>query len=146
MHGFLYGRSIDKFPTIGIVPFDTANYVGVYEIPHGLESISANGAFIADLYADFGMPGVLVGGIVAGFIMQWFHIHAIRRKKTIVAIALYSFLTFTFWFLNSSSLPIVLASNGAILALVISWWFDRRVSTFNGGLTVQDFNRLSEQT
>jgi oligosaccharide repeat unit polymerase len=134
-HGFLYGRSIDKFARLmGMAPFDTANYVGVYAFPSGLQSISANAAFIGDLYADFGMPGVLVGGIVAGFVMQCFHIYAIRREKTIVAIALYSFLTFTFWFLNSSSLPIILASNGAILALVITWWFDKQISPINGRL------------
>jgi hypothetical protein len=127
-HGFLYGRSINKFARLmGWVPIDTANYVGVYAHPGAIESVLANGAFIADLNADFGMPGVLIGGVIAGFVMQWFHVHAIRRRKTVVRIALYSFLTYTFWFLNSSSLPIILASNGAILAFVISWWFDKRV-------------------
>jgi len=139
-HGFLHGRSIDKFARLmGWVPFNTANYVGVYAVPNGLESVSANAAFIADLYADFGMTGVLMGGVAAGFVMQWFHIHAIRRKKTIVAIALYSFLTYTFWFLNSNSLPIVLASNGAVLALAISWWFDRRVSSITGPVGISSF-------
>lgn len=144
-HGFLYGGSIDKFARLmGWVPFNTANYVGVYAIPDGLESVSANAAFIADLYADFGMPGVLLGGVVAGFVMQWFHIHAIRQQKTIVAIALYSFLTYTFWFLNSNSLPIVLASDGAILALMLSWWFDREVSSIKRRIGIRDLNRLNQ--
>jgi len=127
-HKFLHGRSIDKLARLmNQTPFDTANYVGVYSRPTALDSISANAAFLADLYADFGMPGVLLGGILAGFIMQWLHIYAIRRKKTVTDIAFYSFLMYEVWFLNSSSLPVVLASNGTVLALVISWWFDRRV-------------------
>jgi oligosaccharide repeat unit polymerase len=125
---FLHGRSIDKLARLmGWAAFDTANYVGVYSSPTGMDSVAANAAFFANFYADFGMLGVLLGGILTGFIMQWFHIYAVRRKKTVVAIAFYSFLTYTFWFLHSTSLSIVLASDGAILALVISWWFDRRV-------------------
>jgi hypothetical protein len=62
---------------------------------------------------------------MTGLVMEWFHIYAVRRKKTIVAIALYSFLAYSFWILNSSSLPIVLASNGTILVVLISWWFDK---------------------
>jgi hypothetical protein len=126
-HEFLHGRSIDKFARLmGWLPFDSANYVGMYEDPTGLESVSDNAAFIADLNADFGMLGVLLGGILTGFIMQWFHIFAVRRKKTIITVALYAFLVYMFWFLNSTSLPIVLASNGVILICLISWWFERR--------------------
>jgi oligosaccharide repeat unit polymerase len=125
-HKYLYGRSIDKFARLmGWAPFDTPNYVGVYGYPGDLETISANGAFLANLNADFGMPGVLLGGVLTGFVMEWFHIYAVRRKKTVIAIALYSFLTYSFWVLHSSSLPIVLASNGVIMVTMISWWFDK---------------------
>jgi hypothetical protein len=110
---------------MGWAPFDTPNYVGVYGYPGDLETISANGAFLANLNADFGMPGVLLGGVLTGFVMEWFHIYAVRRKKTVIAIALYSFLTYSFWVLHSSSLPIVLASNGVIMVTMISWWFDK---------------------
>jgi oligosaccharide repeat unit polymerase len=126
-HEFLHGRSIDKFARLmGWLPFDSANYVGMYEDPTGIESVSDNAAFVADLNADFGMLGVLLGGLLTGFIMQWFHIYAVRRKKTVITVALYSFLVYIFWFLNSTSLPIVLASNGVILICLISWWFEKR--------------------
>jgi hypothetical protein len=135
-HKYLQGRSIDKFARLmGWAPFDTPNYVGVYAYPEGLETVSANGAFLADLNADFGMPGVLLGGILTGFVMEWFHIYAVRRRKTVIAIALYSFLTYSFWILNSSSLPIVLASNGTILVLLISWWFDKPAISRDSRLT-----------
>ena len=147
-HGFLYGRSIDKFARLmGMVPFDTANYVGVYAVPNGIDSILANAAFIADLNADFGMPGVLVERYHYWSCDAVVPYSCYSPKKNDLGDRGYTpFSPYTFWFLNSSSLPIVLASNGAILALVISWWFDRRVSSIGGRLTIRGFNRLSQQT
>lgn len=134
---YLLGRSSDKFARLtGRVPFDTPNYVAAYMgFPGGLDTQSANGAFIADLNADFGMTGVLFGGLAAGWIMQWFHVHAVRRRKTVSVTVLYAFLTFTFWILNSTSLPIVLVSNGAILILFISWWLEKPTRSTNAGGT-----------
>lgn len=127
--GFLYGRSIDKFARLtGREYFDTPNYVGQYGFPQDLESVSANGAFISDLHADFGMPGVLLGGLLAGVLIQAIHIVLIRRKKTIVNLACYAFLIYGFWDLNSTSLPIVLASNGTLLLLLLAAVLDRTPS------------------
>ncbi len=120
--GFLHGRSIGKLSSLlGLPYFDTPNYVGQYGWPGSLESISANGAFIADLNADFGLPGVLLGGILAGAIMQMLHVYLIRRRKTVIVLAGYAFLVFTFWKLQSTSVPTVLASEGALLALLLIW-------------------------
>ena len=126
-HQYLYGRSIDKFARLmGWAPFNTPNYVGVYATrPGDLDSVSFNAAFIGDLNADFGMPGVLFGGVIAGLIMQLFHIYAVRLRKTATVVALYSFLAFTFWFLNSTSLTIVLLSDGAMIAVGLAWLFER---------------------
>jgi oligosaccharide repeat unit polymerase len=124
--GYLHGSSIGKLAWLsGIKYFDTANYVGIYGWPQYAESISANATFIGNLHADFGIPGVLVGGVLAGFIMQWSHIHLIRRQKSVFSIACYAFLVLAFWFLNSTALPVVLASDGVILVLFLTWVFDR---------------------
>lgn len=123
---YLHGRSIDKFAhAIGATPFDTTNAVGIYAYPRGLESVSANGAFIADLNADFGMWGVITGGILAGVIMQSVQIFLLRRRKTVVTLACFSFLMVAFWLLESTSLPVVLASDGVILSLLIAWYLER---------------------
>jgi hypothetical protein len=117
---YLYGRSIGKLSLLlGVPYFDTPNYVGLYESPDELESTNANAGFIADLNADFGMGGVIFGGVLAGFIMQAIQIYIIRRRKTVISLAVFSFLTLTFWYLNSASLAVVLASNGALLALIL---------------------------
>ena len=123
---YLHGRGIDKLAKLLNEPyFDTANMVGTYAYPFGLESVSANAAFISDLNADFGMWGVVLGGFIAGLIMQSMQIFVVRRRKTITTVALFSFLMVTFWFLNSTSLPVVLMSDGVILSVVLAWYLDR---------------------
>ena len=122
---YLHGRSIDKFARLmGEQPFDTPNAVGNYAAYEGIESVSANGAFICDMNADFGMWGVVLGGILAGVVMQATQILLLRRKKTVASLACFAFLTVAFWFLNSTSLPVVLASDGVILSLLIMWYLD----------------------
>ena len=123
---YLKGRSIGKLSWLtGDSYFDTPNYVGLYETPGAADSVSANAAFIADLNADFGLWGVILGGILAGFIMEAIQIYVFRRRKTVVSLAVYAFLMVTFWNLNSTSLPIVLASNGAVLAVALGWALER---------------------
>ena len=123
---YLHGRSIDKLSRLlGMQPFDTPNYVGNYIYPNGIESVSANAVFISDLNADFGLWGVVLGGILTGFIMQSFHVYVMRRRKSVFNIACYSFLVIAFWFLNSTSLTVVLLSDGALIAVLLTFLFDR---------------------
>ena len=123
---YLNGRSIGKLSSLlGEPYFDTPNYVGLYQNPHGVESTNANAGFIADLNADFGMWGVVVGGLLAGAIMQSIQIYIFRRRKTVVSLSMFAFLIVAFWYLHLVSLPVVLASNGAILVLVIGWLLER---------------------
>ena len=134
---YLHGRSIDKLARVmGVPPFDTANAIGLYAFNSGADSITANAAFIADLNADFGMWGVILGGLLVGVVMQAVQIFILRRRKTVVTLACFSFLIIAFWFLQSTSLPVVLASNGIILTLLLGWYFDRgpltRVAMPNG--------------
>ncbi len=123
---YLHGRATDKLAKlVGVPSFDAAHEVGTYAYPLGLESVSANAAFISDLHADFGLWGVVLGGFLAGVIMQAVQIFVLRRRKTITTLAVFSFLIVAFWFLNSTALPIVLLSDGALLALLIAWYLDR---------------------
>jgi oligosaccharide repeat unit polymerase len=128
--GHLHGASIGLLSTVlGMNHVDTPNVVGQFIYPYGIESISANAAFIGDLYADFGMTGVLIGGVLAGFIMQALHIYVVRRRKTIITLAVYAFLLVTFLLLHSTALPQILASNGAILIFLIAWAFEKQSSS-----------------
>jgi oligosaccharide repeat unit polymerase len=127
--GYLHGRSINMLSVLlGMKHVDTPNVVGLYAFPYALGSISANAAFIADLHADFGFWGVMIGGVLAGLVMQSLHIYLVCRRKTIATLACYAFLVVTFCFLHATSLTQLLVSNGALLVLLLALVFDRSVS------------------
>jgi hypothetical protein len=117
---YLFGRSIGKLAWLmGWEYFDVPNYVHIYRFPRGILSGSANAGFIANLNADFGLFGVALGGFSVGLLMQVIQISIFRRKKTILGLAIYSFLVFAFFLLNFAALPVVLLSNGVIVALMV---------------------------
>ena len=125
MH-YLHGGSIRTLSSLfGLHFVNTYNVVGQYAEPGGIESISYNGAFISDMYADFGWAGTLIGGVITGIVMQTFHIYVVRRRKTVCSLVTYSFLVWSFSIpLNSTSLPSILASGGTIPILALLWLFD----------------------
>jgi len=125
--GYLHGRSIGKLAWfLGMAPEDLTQSVSQYSSPDGLQTGTANAAFVANWHADFGLAGVLVGGVLTGALMQAVHVALVRRGKNPIIIATYAFLVFSFWLLHSTSLPIVLLSDGAIPALLRMWFFGGR--------------------
>jgi oligosaccharide repeat unit polymerase len=128
--GYLYGRSVGKLAwLLGSPYFDSPNYVGVYGFkgPEVVDSISANGAFIGNLNADFGIWGVLLGGVLAGMVLQASHIYLMRRRKDVPTLACYAFLVFAFWNLQNTALPVVLATDGVLLSLILRWMFESKL-------------------
>jgi hypothetical protein len=63
----------------------------------------------------------LFGGILVGMLMQWIQISLIRNKKDIYNIALYAFMLYAFWVLNSGSVTSVVFVNGVIPVLLLAW-------------------------
>jgi oligosaccharide repeat unit polymerase len=123
---YLHGRSSPHLSALfGMQFFDTNNYVGLYYSPI-LASISAPAAFIGDLNADFGVPGVLLGGVAAGWIMQTVHQYLITRRKTIINVACYAFLVWAFMNLNVSAFPTVMASGGVLPVLLFARYLENR--------------------
>jgi hypothetical protein len=120
--GMLGGRSIAALSWfMGWDHFDTANYVGIHAMRSRIDSVNANAAFLGNLYADFGMSGVLAGGIAAGAIMQGAQVALVRARKDVAAVAAYSYLLLAFWKLHSTALPVVLVTHGVLLALGLPW-------------------------
>jgi len=123
-HNFLYGQTIAK-PFLQFFTKDffyVENYVYKYIFPQGVETGHENDAFISNCYADFGLLGVILGGILVGIIMQTLQIYLLRQKKTISNIAIYSFMIYAFWVLNSGSITSVLFVNGVIPVLIFVWF------------------------
>ncbi|MBK6732985.1 MAG: hypothetical protein IPG61_02625 [bacterium] len=124
--GYLNGLTVDKLAAIlGRETFDSANYVYRYIYPERIDSGLANAAFIGNAWADFGFVGVLVSGVVLGFLMQVSQILFFRSQKTLYDLAAYAFLIFGFWLTNSTALPTVLLSNGVIFALLARYILNR---------------------
>jgi hypothetical protein len=90
-----------------------------------LNTITANSCFIGNLNADFGLPGVVIGGIVAGFTMQAVSQYLWRLPKTVVNLAAHAICIWAFGLLVTSALPTALLSGGVTFAVILAWIFGR---------------------
>jgi len=118
---FQHGASIATFAAVmGWQTVNIPNAVGLY-MTQGtdLDTITANSCFLGNLNADFGLPGVVIGGIVAGYIMQACQVFICRKPKTITNMAAYALMMWSFGLLTISPLPYVLASGGVLFALIL---------------------------
>jgi len=117
--GFLWGASIGKLaPLFGLRQFELTNYVFKY-MYNGIESGSANAAFIGDLWANFGVIGVVAGSFLVAALFQAIHIMLIRKEKNILTLAVYAWFIYLTWMLASTSIFVVILSHGLIVALLI---------------------------
>ncbi len=118
--GYLGGRSIRLVSFIVGKPyFNAANYVYIMRGDARVDTGLANSAFIGNLYADFGMVGVLIGAFVVGAFLQWAHIMVVRREKTPISVALNAFMVVLFAKIAIVPFPTLLLGSGGLIALVI---------------------------
>lgn len=119
---FQYGATIGGLAWLfDMKHADLPKYVLFTIYPDALESGSAGGAFFADFYANFGIPGVLGGGVLTGIIMQSIQILLARRERTTASMATYAFMFYAFFMTTSRALPTVLLSTGVFFVLMF-WW------------------------
>lgn len=129
---YQHGATIGKLALLmGIPSFPAANAVGLFMDPQAMDSISANAPFIGNLHADFGLPGVVLGAMAAGAIMQGVQIYLVRRPKTAVSLSLYSFCLLKFSFINLSNLAVTLLSDGALSIFLLAWLLWASEGTFD---------------
>jgi hypothetical protein len=120
--GYLWGASVGKSALLFRKEhFETASYVFRYIYPHGNPNGLANAAFVGNLHADFGVVGVILGGLLTGVLLQSLQIHFMRNPKTVLNLSAYAFLIYAFTMLDSTALPIILLTNGVIMAFVLLW-------------------------
>jgi oligosaccharide repeat unit polymerase len=132
---FQYGAATGKLALLlGRHHFDVARYVLFTIYPDTLETGSAGGAFFAEFYANFGLPGVVLGGVLLGAVMQSIQILLTRRRKTAASMAVYAFMFYAFYMTISRSLPTVLLSTGVIFVLGFWWLLAKSDERLNAGL------------
>ena len=120
---FLGGRSIGIFSKIvGIPYFSVENFVYLFLKP-GAEILSGseNACFVGNLYADFGLVGVLLGSFFVGMLLEGCHQFLLSKPKTPVYLASYIFLIFAFWLLLNSNLFVVLNTHGLIWVFLLAF-------------------------
>jgi hypothetical protein len=143
---YQYGATIEKLAWIlGREPFNSTNFVTLYSAPHAMASATANAAFLGNMNADFGLAGCLIGGVLVGVLLQAAQIYVVRRGKSPMSMALYSFLLFDFVLLNSSALPVVLLSDGALLVFLLAWTMRAVDSVLPHRPGIAGFPRRSER-
>jgi len=119
--GFLYGRSMGLFNLFQHESFfPVANFVYHYMNPekalaHGL----ANAPFIGNLYADFGLIGVIGGSFFIGMLSEFLHNYLTKKSKEPFYVATYVYLIGSFYLMNNTALTVVLNTNGLIWVFVI---------------------------
>lgn len=119
---YLYGATSGKIAWLfGLDHFNTGLYVLQHTYADAPLSGSAGGAFHADFYANFGMYGVLFGGVFMGALLQGIQIYLLRSKKTIGSLAVFAFMFYGFWMTTSRPLPTVLLSTG-VAFVFLTWW------------------------
>jgi oligosaccharide repeat unit polymerase len=120
---FQHGASLLKLAHLmGWNTIDIPNTVGLYISPPGTaQSVSANACFLGNLNADFGLPAVVIGGVIAGFIMQGINIYLLKKPKTNANLAAYAVCMWSFSVLVSSALTTVLLSGGVFFGIALAW-------------------------
>jgi oligosaccharide repeat unit polymerase len=119
--GFLYGRSISLLSLFqGESFFPVSNFVYHYMNPEKVLSYGlANAPFIGNLYADFGLAGVICGSFFIGMLSEFLHNYLTKKSKNPIYVATYAYLIGAFYLMNNTALTVVLNTNGLIWVFVI---------------------------
>lgn len=117
---YLHGRTIGRFSWIlGEPQFDIANYVFQYMFPGGVGTGVATAPFVGYLHADFGLIGVLVGGVAVGMVVQVIQVILARRPKTVMTLAAFAYMYWCGWQINTESLTQALLSGGILVIFAL---------------------------
>jgi hypothetical protein len=129
---YLHGLSIGRVAALlGKPGVDVGNVVFQYMYPEGLVTGAAPAAFIGALNADFGVAGIVIGGVLLGFSIQWLQVFLIRRPKTVPTLAAMAFIYWGAWQFSLTAMPETFLSGGILLvvfAMLLFEWGERALS------------------
>jgi len=114
---------------INTEPANVANTIFLYRNPTGYHLGNASAPFVAYLYADFGLVGVLIGALFFGAILQFLQIYCVRRRHDLINLSLYIMVIWIGFAAPSTSITTALISKG-ILPILFIPHFIRILSRF----------------
>lgn len=124
-HDFVTGRTVGKIATLfNLDFFPDSRQVHSYVYPDKVvEGGSLNTAFIGEVYANFGIIGVVLWVPLVGFVLQVAQILLLRARRNPFNIALYAFIALAVARLAISNLLRVLSSWGIGWVLLLAVYF-----------------------
>jgi len=128
LHGLSVGRVAWLLGEPGV---DVSNIVFQYIYPDGLITGAAPAAFIGALHADFGLGGVVIGGLALGAVIQGIQVYLVRRRKSVPTLAAAAFIYWGVWQLNLTAMPQTFLSGGilpALAAMLALEWGERALA------------------
>lgn len=120
---YLWGRGIGKIALLTSQQyFDVENFTHRYMYPFDPVTGTNTAAFPGTAHANFGFMGVVLFGLLAGFIMQLTTVWLVRGPKTVVRVAAMATLFWCWIQINLQGLQTSLLSGGVgpIVALVLA--------------------------
>jgi oligosaccharide repeat unit polymerase len=122
-HDFLYGSSNGKIAwLLGSEYVNVANLVFNYVTGGSwITTGYVNAAFIANFYADFGIPGVLFISFYVGILIGFIQIMIIRGEKTVSNVTIQCMLLANILYLVSTSFYTSILSGGIISYFFVKW-------------------------
>lgn len=104
--------------------FDVDNFIFRTIFPYGIASGSANAVFVAYLWVDFGWAGVLVGTVLLGGFVQVLET-SLGDRRDVWTIALRAYLVIAVTLFHTSSIPVVLVTDGIIVGWATAYLLRR---------------------
>jgi hypothetical protein len=116
LHPFMWGTNLRPIAMLaGITPYVPTFIIVAYEW-YGNYEITSPALFIADAWAGFSFPGVIVFSLVAGITCRSLDTIFLRRGKTVLAVAIIGVAFGGVFSLLTNALNIAMLSGGLILS------------------------------
>lgn len=94
-------------------------------------------SFLGQAYADFGLPGVWIEALAAGFVMQVAYVKFLRGKKSIIRLVAFTFIFMALGELAITNPIIILFQLGIVTALLLVMTLDMSRWIFEASGTVK---------
>lgn len=118
---FLNGHTLARpfYDLVGIKSFYLENYVSMYISPTCIKTAHTNAMYISNLYADFGLFGIILGSFFIGILLQFIDTKILRSRKCFLNCSLFAFFVYLAVVLNFGSITSVLLANGGVVVLAL---------------------------